>query len=251
MRHITSVLLLVLLSVATALHAEMSLDRMIVYFDPYKRPLQDIMVKNSAPENLYLQTEVHKVINPGRKDEERIPITDLEKIKLLATPKKAIISPHGRKTVRLVSLEIPKEIEEVYRITFRPVTGNTQAKQTSIKLVIAYQALVFIRPMHPKYNVTAEWKEKKIVFSNEGNMNAELRHGQFCTSKKEESCAPLEASNRLYAGQSWELELPDSKGYVRYGLFDGQFEKTKIFEPSVAKSLEPSVAKSFEPSVEG
>lgn len=232
MRHITSILLLVLLSVATTLRAEMSLDRMIVYFDPTKMPRQDLMVKNSASENLYMQTEIHKVINPGQKDEERIKITDPEKMKLLATPQKAIIAPHGRKTVRLVSLETPKEIEEVYRITFRPVVGDTKAEQTSIKLLIAYQALVFVRPMHPKYNVTAEWKEKKIVFSNKGNMNAELRHGQFCTSKKDESCTPLGLTNRLYAGQSWEIELPDSKGYVRYGLFDGQFEKTKVFEPS-------------------
>ncbi len=232
MRRIITSLLVTLLSVTTSsLHASMSLDKMIVYFDPGQPPRQDIMVSNPDPENLYLQTEVYKVVNPGRENEERIRITDPDKLKLLATPQKAIIPPNGRKTVRLVSLETPNAKEEVYRVTFRPVVGDIQATQTAIKLLIAYQALVFIRPANPKYDVVAEWKDNKIVFTNRGNMNAVLRNGKFCTSKKDDSCSPLSEGTRLYAGQSWTLELPDSKGYVRYGLFDGQFEKTKTFSP--------------------
>ncbi|GAA4652663.1 hypothetical protein GCM10023116_49470 [Kistimonas scapharcae] len=232
MRRIITSLLVTLLSVtAPSLHASMSLDKMIVYFEPGQPPRQDIMVTNPDPENLYLQTEVYKVVNPGQENEERIRITDPDKLKLLATPQKAIIPPNGRKTVRLVSLETPNAKEEVYRVTFRPVVGDIQATQTAIKLLIAYQALVFIRPANPKYDVVAEWKGNKIVFTNQGNMNAVLRNGKFCTSKKDDSCTPLSEGTRLYAGQSWTLELPNAKGYVRYGLFDGQFEKTKIFSP--------------------
>ncbi|MCK5895130.1 MAG: fimbria/pilus periplasmic chaperone [Endozoicomonadaceae bacterium] len=234
MRNIIFTLLAVLISTtATTLNASMLLDKVIVYFDPGQAPRQDIIIRNPDPETLYLQTEVYNVVNPGRENEERVRITDPDKLKLLATPRKAVIPANGRKTIRLVSLEAPSKTEEVYRVTFRPVIGDIHVTQTAIKLLIAYQTLVFIRPVHPAYDVTADWKGKKIVFSNKGNINAVLRNGQFCTSKKDESCTPMEESTRLYAGQSWELELPDSKGYVRYGLFDGEFEKLKTFQPNV------------------
>lgn len=228
-RTIISLLATWLSVAAPLLYASMSLDKMVVYFEPGQPPRQDIMVSNPDPENLYLQTEVYKVINPGGENEERIRITDPDKLKLLATPQKAVIPPNGRKTVRLVSLETPGTDEAVYRVTFRPVVGDVKATQTAIKLLIAYQALVFIRPANPKYDIVAKWKDNKIVFTNKGNMNAVLRNGQFCTSKKDVSCKPLSESTRLYAGQSWTLELPDTKGYVRYGLFDGRFEKTRTF----------------------
>lgn len=234
MRKIIFTLLAVFISAtAVTLNASMLLNKVIVYFDPDQAPRQDIIIRNPDPENLYLQIEIYKVVHPGQKNEERVRVTDPDKLKLLATPRKAIISSNSRKTIRLVSLEVPKKTEEVYRVTFRPVVGDLKATETAIKILIAYQALVFVRPVDPAYDVTADWKGKKIVFSNKGNINAELRNGQFCTSKKDESCTPMEESTRLYAGQSWEVELPDSKGYVRYGLFDGKFERLKTFQSSV------------------
>ncbi len=225
--------LLVSLFISNSALATMSLDRMIVYFNSDKLPRQDIVVANPDPENLYLQTEIFKVSNPGTKNEERVRITNPAELKLLATPQKSIIAPRSRKTVRLVALETPKDNELVYRVTFKPVVGDLEAKQTAIKLLVAYQALVFVRPANPEYKVSAKVEKQTITFSNSGNINVVLRNGQYCASDKKDSCIKLDAGTRIYADGSWILGLPETakkgKGYIQYGLFDGEFEETKKF----------------------
>ena len=219
------------LALSTQAVASMSLDRVIVYFKPNELPRQDVVVTNPDSENLYLQTEVYHVINPGTEQEERIRVTDPDKIKLLATPGKAIIPPNSRKTVRLVSLETPQDKELVYRVTFRPVVGELEAQQTAIKLLVAYQALVFVRPQNPEYKVSATVSKGKMTFTNSGNMNVVLRNGKYCTS--EENCTDLSDGTRIYAGGSWEMTLPEGsapgRGYIQYGLFDGEFEEAQKF----------------------
>ena len=216
--------------------AALSLDRMIVYFDPNKQPRQDIVVTNPDKETLYLQTEVYEVKNPGAENEERIKVTDPAKLKLLTTPNKAIIPANGRKTVRLVSLEKPTKNELVYRVTFKPVVGDLEATQTAIKLLIAYQTLVFIRPDNPAYDVSAKQKGSQLVFTNSGNINAVMRNGRYCTTNKDDSCKPISSTTRLYAGQSWTLDIPPEAVRVKYGLFDGAFEKMQEF------SVKPAAA---------
>ena len=214
---------------STSVSAALSLDRMIVYFDSNKQPRQDVVVSNPDKETLYLQTEVFEVHNPGSENEERVKVTDPSKLKLLTTPNKAIIPANGRKTVRMVSLEKPTDNELVYRVTFKPVVGDLEASETAIKLLIAYQTLVFIRPDNPKYDVTAQQKGSQLVFTNSGNINAVMRNGKYCTTQKDDSCKPLDATTRLYADQSWILDVPPEAVRVKYGLFDGTYEKTQEF----------------------
>ncbi|USE39346.1 molecular chaperone [Endozoicomonas sp. SCSIO W0465] len=223
--------LLTALMLSAQAHAALSLDRVIVYFKPDELPRQDVVVFNPDPENLYLQTEVYHVINPGTEQEERVRVTDPEKLKLLATPAKAIIPPNSRKTVRLVSLETPQDKELVYRVTFRPMVGELEAQQTAIKILVAYQALVFVRPQNPEYNVAATVSNGKMMFINSGNMNVVLRNGKYCIS--EDICTNLDDGTRIYAGGSWEMPLPEGsapgRGYIQYGMFDGEFEEAQRF----------------------
>ncbi|WP_330924427.1 fimbria/pilus periplasmic chaperone [Candidatus Sororendozoicomonas aggregata] len=228
-RRLSALTLLLSLLFSASASAALSLDRMIVYFDPNKQPRQDVVVSNPGEETLYLQTEVFEVHNPGSKNEERVKVTDPEKLKLLTTPNKAIIPANGRKTVRMVSLEKPTGNELVYRVTFKPVVGDLEASETAVKLLIAYQALVFIRPDNPEYEVTAQQKGEQLIFKNSGNINVVLRNGRYCTTQKNDSCKPLDATTRLYADQSWKLDVPTEAVRVTYGLFDGTFERTREF----------------------
>ena len=222
--------LAVILCIPAASANNMLLDRMIVYFEPGKTPRQDIRVTNVSSNNLYLQTEVYKVMNPGAENEERIRITDPDKLKLLTTPQKSVIKPKGQRTVRLVSLETPKEKEEVYRITFRPVTGEVEATQNAIQLLVAYQALVFIRPENPTFNITAKRKDDKVIFTNTGNSNVMLRNGEQCqVVNKEEKCVEIPSGGRIYAGQQITVNLPGKGNVIKAGLFDGGDEITRTF----------------------
>ncbi|CAM3433815.1 fimbrial biogenesis chaperone [Parendozoicomonas haliclonae] len=222
--------------------AGVQLDRMIVYFDADKLPRQDILVTNPDNETLYLETEIFKVENPGSDKEQRIQITDPDKMQLLATPDKSIVAPGGRKTVRLLNLNEPPKVEEVYRITFRPVVGELEATQTAVKILIAYQVLAFIRPENPFYDVAAKVNKDQMTFTNSGNMNVVLRNGRYCPksvsklasqSSKKEQCTELTEGSRIYAGQSWSLPLTKEQkaqgGFIEFGLFDGDKEEAKQF----------------------
>lgn len=209
----------------------MLLDRMIVYFEPGKAPRQDIRVSNISTENLFLQTEIYKVVNPGAENEERIRITNPDEMKLLTTPQKSIVKPRGQRTVRLVSLETPKEKEAVYRVTFRPVTGDVEASQNAIQLLVAYQALIFVRPEKPTYNVIAKSEKGKITFTNTGNSNVILRNGEQCKdASKDAKCVEIPTGGRLYAGQSLTFDLPGNGKLVKFGMYDGSGETVKEFQ---------------------
>ena len=67
-------------------HADMYVDRSIVIFEKDSQAREDIKVSNSGDENIYVQVEVLQVINPGAENEERVKITDPDKLKLIATP---------------------------------------------------------------------------------------------------------------------------------------------------------------------
>lgn len=213
----------------------MSLDKMILYFDPGKSSPQEVIVTNLDDEPLFLQTEVYKVVDPGTENEKQEKAATPEQIKLLTAPKKATLSPKTQKRIRLISLETPKKTEVVYRVSFKPVIGELQAKQSGIKVLVAYEALVFVRPEKPFYKVIAKREKDAMIFTNEGNMNVMLRNGQYCKNEKESSCKKLSRENRIYAGQSWKMPLSEDalkagdKGYIVFGLFDGNDEKSERF----------------------
>ena len=208
----------------------MLLDRMIVYFEPGKAPRQDIRVSNISDQNLYLQTEIYKVVNPGSDKEERIRITNPDEMKLLATPQKSVVRPKGQRSIRLVSLETPKEKEAVYRVTFRPVTADVEAEQSGIQLLVAYQALIFVRPEKPTFDLDMTSSNGKVTFTNKGNSNVVLRNGQQCASnEKDASCVEIPTGGRLYAGQSLTFDLPNKNKFIKFGVFNGAEEEIREF----------------------
>ncbi|WP_281647810.1 fimbria/pilus periplasmic chaperone [Parendozoicomonas sp. Alg238-R29] len=213
--------------------ATMSVNRMVVYFEAGQLPRQDIQITNPDNETLYLETEVFKVINPGATDETLKKITETDQIKLLATPQKAVIPANTYKSIRLISLETPPNLEQVYRVTFRPVLGDMKATRSAIKVLVAYQALVFIRPAKTRKEVTPAREKNTVVFKNTGNINVVLRNTHFCKRNENRDCSPLKQSGRIYPGQAFHLTLPEEAirlgGSIRYGLFDGQDEVSKVF----------------------
>lgn len=222
--------------------ASLELDRNITYFDANKLPRQDILVTNPDKETLFLETEVLQVINPGTHKEERVKITDPDQVKLLVTPDKSIIPSGGRKNVRLLHLGKPPIIEEVYRVNFKPVVGKLHAKESGVKILVAYQVLVFIQPERPFIDLSGKREGNKMTFTNNGNINVLLRNGRHCPAglspkasetQKVKQCKNLKESYRIYAGEKWTMTLPENtnpkKGFIEYGLFDGKKEIVRQF----------------------
>ncbi|WP_078083135.1 molecular chaperone [Microbulbifer mangrovi] len=201
MKHLFAATLLVL---AQPVWAAMSLDKIILYLEDKPNSREDIVVTNPDNETLYLQTEIYRVDNPGQPDEKRVRVIDPKDFKLLVSPSKAVIPAGEQKRFRLMSLEQELDREKVYRVTFKPVVGDIKTDKTALKILVAYQALIFIQPQSAQYKLSLEeGAGNKLAIANSGNVNVEVSDIQYC--KTSTQCAPVEQAGRIYSGAKLSL----------------------------------------------
>lgn len=202
-----------LLLLAQPVSAAMSLDKIIVYLDDTPNARDDIVVANPDDETLYLQTEIYRVDNPGLPDEKRVRVVNPKEFKLLVSPVKAVLTTGEQRRFRLMSLERDLEREKVYRVTFRPVVGDIKTDRTALKILVAYQALVFVQPQEGRYQLELEKSAGGWSLKNSGNINVEVSRVEHCPG--EVACQPLELKGRLYAGASLPIEQPLVGGHLK------------------------------------
>ena len=208
----------------------MTLDRIIVYFEPTESRLQDITVFNPDPENLYLKTDVLKVINPGEPDEQRVAPASTDEVQLLVTPHQTVMPPNTRRVFRLYSRSGPQNTEMVFRVLFVPEVGAIKEGQRGVKILLSYEVLVFVRPQNPHHKLETKRRGDTILFTNSGNTNVLLRNGKYCSNAQKADCMDKTVSQRIYPGQTWKLDVP--AGYIfQVGLFDGYKENTHLYDP--------------------
>lgn len=193
--------------------AGMLVDRAIVVFKPGDPPRQDVLVMNSGKEPLYVQVEVMEVQNPGTPQEKRVVVTDPEKISLLATPRRFVVEPDGRRSLRIVNQQPKADAERVYRINLTPAVGkldaDDDANAMAVKVVVGYQLLVLASPANPVEGLEVKRSGRSALFRNTGTTNILLFSGQQCPKAEapEADCKTL-PDHRLYPGNEWTLELP-------------------------------------------
>ncbi|WP_237057914.1 fimbrial biogenesis chaperone [Microbulbifer sediminum] len=207
-RYIVAILLLL----AQPALGAMSLDKIIVYLDDQPNSRDDIVVTNPDAETLYLQTEIYRVDNPGMPDERRVRVVDPKEFKLLVNPAKAVLGQGEQKRFRLMSLERDLDTEKVYRVTFKPVVGDIKTDRTALKILVAYQALVFIQPQDGEFQLALERSQSGWQLTNRGNINTEVSDITYCPSPA--TCRPLGVAGRIYAGAGLALGEPLQPGGV-------------------------------------
>lgn len=200
-----------LLAMSPGLQAEMVLDRSILVFEPDGPGRHDVEVTNTGADNLYLDTEILRVTDPGTPEEQRLEVEDPDAAGLLVTPSRMVVPSDGRRLVRLVLLEDPGATDRIYRVNLLPVVPPQEADRTAVKVVVAYQLLVIVRPRDPQPDLVWSRDGRHIRFENRGNTNVLLYRGSQCpegAAGDSEECVELGIARRLYAGNEWELELP-------------------------------------------
>ncbi len=194
------------LLIAGAAAANMQLDRTQVVFNSGGPNREDVVVNNPGDEPLYVKVDVLKVTSPGTEAEQRIIVDNPEEIGMIATPPKFIVAPGGRKVLRLVNLSGHGNVESVFRVNVVPVAPPAESKGIGVRVLIAYQLLVFVRPKTPRFDIAAHRDGSRLIVENRGNTNFLLRDIQHCGEGKE-SCRTL-PGKRVYAGTTIELEVP-------------------------------------------
>lgn len=214
-----SVLLLIGLP-ASDLKADMVLSDIIVDLQAPNQMRHDIEVWNSGEEPLFVEIKTMQVMEPAGDETIREELTDPRKAGLLASPKRLAIAPDERKRVRLVARKLPGEEDLVYRVAFVPKENTTTTtKPLAFKVLIGYEVLVLIRPPNARPDLVVSREGKALHFENKGRSSVLLRKLEICKDGRsmpiqaEGACEEL-PGNRLYAGESWNVELP-SDGPVR------------------------------------
>ena len=214
------------LLISNVASAQLAIDRIIVDFSPNTPPREDVrLVNTSDEETIYVQSSVVEVINPGQEDEQRVSPADLSDLGLLVSPERLVLPPGAQQLVRLVSLDPSREQERIFRVDFSPVTGEVEAEETFVKLMVGYEALVIVRPDSPNPDIVSNREGNILSLKNKGNTNVFVDHINYCESDDEESCETI-SGNRLYADGAWDIELPGD-GEIRFNLFDGQNTTTR------------------------
>jgi P pilus assembly chaperone PapD len=188
--------------------ADMALSKVVVDFTSGRPARDDIEIANSGDEILYVSIEPAEIVNPGGPDERRVANPNPRELGLLISPGRLVLGPGERKVVRLSLLERPKDRDRIYRVTIKPVIGEIVAQQSALKVVVGYDVLVIARPANALSRLEVSRAGTAVEFRNIGNTNALLFNGRQC-GDTETDCAEL-PSKRIYAGNSWQLQLPAS-----------------------------------------
>ena len=213
MKFVSSVLFLFLMTGYAS--ANMFVDRSIVEFVAGQAPQQDIRVSNRGNDQMYVQVEVLDVLQPGTEQEVREAVTNLADMTLLATPKQFVLPPQGERAVRLVALAEPADVDQVYRVNVTPILPPLADTESSVvRVVVAYQLLVLVLPENPREDLVVSKEGNTLKFENRGNSYVLLADGQQCVA---EACSNL-PTTRLYAGNTWEVELENSDVEASYRL---------------------------------
>lgn len=187
-------------------HADMLLSQVIVDLEPSEAPREDIEVYNTGSERMYVSVEPFEILNAGTKDESRFDARDPSKSNLLVSPQRIVLSPGGRRMIRVAVAGGRPLRERVYRIAIKPVAGDVISDLNAVKVLVGYDVLVLVRPAQANGELTGQRVGRNLVVRNEGNSSMEIFDGLQC-DRDGNDCRSLPAK-RLYAGASWEVALP-------------------------------------------
>ena len=139
----------------------------------------------------------------------------------MITPGKMVLPPSARKLMRFLLLGPQPEKDKIYRIVVKPVIQGVegQKQRMALKVLVGYEALVIVRPVGAKIELTGERKGNSLTLVNRGNTNANIQSGEQCDVTGA-NCKEINVT-RIYSGQTWTTSLPYIDGLVKYKVWDG------------------------------
>jgi len=211
--------------------AQISVNDVIVHFKAAERPLQNIIVKNSAKEVFYVTATVEELSEPS---EDKSPLLVTED--LIVSPKKFSIDANSERVVRLLSRKTHDNKERVYRVSFvpqekefgEPLEGASGDRKTMIRVITGMGVLVFIDPINPKPELKWVRTPDSVIFTNSGNQHTRLSEGKACDSE-DVGCTDL-PSRRVYGGKDYTVSVPANKTiyYTRRDGPSGDFKSIVV-----------------------
>ena len=229
MTKILSILGLIFSFFSVSVHANISVNQTVVTFEPGGSSRQDIDVLNHSDKPVFLQIESFEIVNPGAPGQRRIKVENPRKSGLLVSPKRTALAGGARQLIRFVNLVPSNRMlrDKVFRVTVTPIADPRDNKAAAVKVIVAYEVLVILRPKEARADLVSTRKGEWFEFSNNGNSNVLLKRGKQCENRADNaSCVEL-PGKRLYAGNTWRVKAPLKTPIVyEYAVGADNFEKS-------------------------
>lgn len=193
-------------------HTQISVNRSVIEFSKSAK-VQDIEVLNSGDHKVYLDLKAAEIINPESANPQRVELTDPRTSPLIVSPRQLLVPPGERRRMRVILRQGATDKDRVFRLSVKPYSGSvkidqndTDKKSSAIKVLVGYDLLLLSRPAKLKPDISVERDNTSIAFHNRGNTNILLRKIEQCNSEGSD-CIEMQP-NRLYAGESYKVNLP-------------------------------------------
>jgi P pilus assembly chaperone PapD len=192
-------------------HAQITVSKSVIEFSADSL-VQDVDIVNTADYKIFLNMSVAHIQNPESATPVRVELTDPRTAPVLVSPKQLLIPPGQRKRLRIILRQPPGKTESIYRLAIKPfigdveLSGNNQGgKQSALKVLLGYDLLLIARPLDAQVKLDVKRTNKNLTFTNSGNSNVLLRRLMQCDQAGK--CEELQP-NRIYAGETYTVELP-------------------------------------------
>jgi len=209
--------------------SQLLVDRVILALKTGQRPIENVVIRNSGDQTLFVSVTPDVMIHPGLPDERREETGDL-----IVSPKRFSLDPGGQRTVRVLLKKPLGGAEQVYRVKFVPedrgfgkdVPAISSGKQTTLKVLTGIGILILVEPTEPSPKL--KWKRDgdTLTFTNEGNVNIFLSEGRACRASGED-CSVL-AVDRLYPGNTLKVKAPADTVVAYRQEIRGEFQELVI-----------------------
>ena len=217
--------MILFLALSTPARAEMVLNQVIVDIEQGEAPHDDIEVWNKGDSRIYVLAEPFEIIAPGTKEEARIPAVDPDTSGMLIAPQRLILEPGERRVIRIVMLGPRPDVDKVYRVAIRPVSGPIETSSHALQVLVGYDVLVLYRSDKVIGRIVSHREGNVLTLSNMSNKAQEFYDGKQCSGTGD--CVALPAK-RLYPGEDWAIETPGA-GPVQYQVAIGSKKETHTF----------------------
>ena len=187
--------------------AQITIDPAVLVIEPGNARDSNIVVANTSEDLVMVTVRPRVVAAPGEADEKIEAQPNPTISGLVATPLRLALEPNERRAVRLMPTNVAGPTDRVWRVQIVPAVGPLRSGQSGIAFIVGYDALVIQRASDPAPRVSGRRDGNILTLTNIGNSFALVTGIEQCQSVGEYVRLP---GKRLYAGQSWSVELGQS-----------------------------------------
>ncbi len=205
-----SLTILLMLGIFIQAQAQIGISPVIVDFTADQPLAQNILVQNSGSNTAYVNVTPYVVQNPGTKQEKQVRIYNPSVSGILVSPSSLVIPAGQQRYVRIMLTKSLGNTDRMYRVNFIPeiagleTTQIIKGKELGLHIIVGYGALITARPQNLMPTISFSRQRQALHIKNTGNTNLFITATQ-CNSKSH--CIKL-ISDRLYAGNQWQIKLP-------------------------------------------